>query len=467
MAISSLYPRKTMRNRRRFMADRLDYDQKAEKTIGGDLVSSYMCLPESATEEFEASKKLYFLTTGRRQDPAHDILMYRIIQSFRPGEISPEEANRLGYELAMKFTKGQHQFVVSTHVDKAHIHTHIEFNSTNLNCDGKFQNVKDSAFILRKLNDDLCHAHGYSVIENPKPSAKKQKEMAAAQYGSSHKEQLRQAIDQVLPDSRSYEDFLAKMRAEGYEVKVGKGLSFRAPGWDRFIRSDKLGADYTKEALRGRFVVRGGSAASAKKAVQRGGRKIDLLIDIQAKLAAGKGAGYEHWAKIFNLKEAARTLNFLVDNGLTDYDELAERSEQARSRFDAASRRIKQLEARMAQTAQLKTHIINYSKTRDVYAVYKTSRRKKEFRAEHEAEIAQHEAAKKAFDALGGRPIPKVAQLSQEYAELLAEKQKEYEEYRTARQDMIAYQTAKRNVDRILGLESEDQYQNREQKPER
>ena len=164
MAISSLYPRKTMRNRRRFMADRLDYDQKAEKTIGGDLVSSYMCQPESAAEEFEASKKLYFLTTGRRQDPAHDILMYRIIQSFKPGEITPEEANRLGYELAMKFTKGQHQFVVSTHVDKAHIHTHIEFNSTNLNCDGKFQNVKDSAFILRELNDDLCRVHGYSVI---------------------------------------------------------------------------------------------------------------------------------------------------------------------------------------------------------------------------------------------------------------------------------------------------------------
>ena len=221
MAISSLYPRKTMRNRRRFMADRLDYDQKAEKTIGGDLVSSYMCLPESAAEEFEASKKLYFLTTGRRQDPAHDILMYRIIQSFKPGEITPEEANRLGYELAMKFTKGQHQFVVSTHVDKAHIHTHIEFNSTNLNCDGKFQNVKDSAFILRELNDNLCRSHGYSVIENPKPSAKKQKELAAAQYGSSHKEQLRQAIDRVLPNSRDYEDFLAKMRAEGYEVKEG------------------------------------------------------------------------------------------------------------------------------------------------------------------------------------------------------------------------------------------------------
>ena len=434
MAISSLYPRKTMHNRRRFMMDRLDYDQKAEKTIDGELVSSFMCLPESAAEEFEASKKLYFQLTGRRQDPAHDILMYRIIQSFKPGEITPEEANRIGYELAMKFTGGQHQFVVSTHVDKAHIHTHIEFNSTNLNCDGKFQNVKDSAFILRELNDELCRSHGYSVIENPKPSAKKQKEMAAVQYGSSHKEQLRQTIDRVLPDSRDYEDFLAKMRVEGYEVKEGKTLSFRAPGWDRFTRSSKLGSDYTREALRERFAVRGGGPAGARKPFQRDGRKVNLLIDIQAKMAAGKGAGYEHWAKIFNLKEAAKTLNFLVDNGLTDYDELAARAAQAGDRFNAA---------------------------------YKKSRHKKEFLAEHGAEIAQHEAAKRAFDALGGKPIPKVAHLSQEYAGLLAEKQKEYEEYRAARQDMIAYQTAKQNVDKILGQELEEQERNREQKPER
>lgn len=468
MAISSLYPRKTMRNRRRFMMDRLDYDQKAEKTIDGELVSSYMCLPESAAEEFEASKKLYFQITGRRQDPAHDVLMYRIIQSFKPGEITPEEANRIGYELAMKFTGGQHQFVVSTHVDKAHIHTHIEFNSTNLNCDGKFRDVKQSALrVLRKLNDELCRSHGLSVIENPKPSAKKQKEMAAAQYGSSHKEQLRQTIDRVLPDSRDYEDFLAKMRAEGYEVKEGKTLSFRAPGWDRFTRSSKLGSDYTREALRERFAVRGGGPAGTKKPFQRDGRKINLLIDIQAKMAAGKGAGYEHWAKIFNLKEAAKTLNFLVDNSLTDYDELAARAAQAGDKFDVASRRIKQLEARMAEIAQLKTHIINYSKTREIYAAYKKSRHKKEFRAEHEAEIAQHEAAKRAFDALCGKPIPKVAQLSQEYAELLAEKQREYEEYRAARQDMIAYQTAKQNVDKILGLELEEQERNREQKPER
>ena len=470
MAISNIFARKTMRNRtrRQSMADRHDYDQKAEKTQDGELVSSFMCSPETAAEEFEISKQLYHQITGRSQSPDHDVIMYRVIQSFKPGEVSPEEANRIGYELAMKFTGGQHQFVVSTHVDKAHIHTHIEFNSTNLNCDGKFRDVKRSALrVLRKLNDELCRAHGLSVIENPKPSAKKQKEIAAAKYGTSHKEQLRQTIDRVLSDCQGYDDFLAKMRAEGYEIKEGKLLSFRAPGWDRFTRSNKLGADYSREALRERSSNRGGRSAAARKAVPHAGRKVNMLIDIQAKMAAGKGAGYERWAKIFNLKEAAKTLNFLIENDLTDYDELTARAAQAGDRFDEVSRRIKQLEGRMADVAQLKTHIINYSKTREVYAAYKKSRHKKEFLAEHGAEIAQHEAAKKAFDALGGKPIPKVAQLSEQYAALLAEKQEQYAEYKALRQDMIAYRTAKQNVDKILGLVPENQAQNRDQKPER
>lgn len=192
MAISNLLPRKIMKNCTRYqsMAERHDYDQKEEETNGGELVSSYMCSPETAAEEFEISKKLYAKLTGRSQSEKHDIIMYRIIQSFRPDEISPEDAHKIGFELAMKFTGGQHQFVVSTHTDKRHIHTHIEFNSTNLNCDAKFQNVKDSAFILRRMNDELCRAHGLSVIGNPKKKAKSQKEMAAAQYGKSHKKQL-------------------------------------------------------------------------------------------------------------------------------------------------------------------------------------------------------------------------------------------------------------------------------------
>lgn len=454
MAISNLLPRKTMPSRTRLqsMAERHNYDQKPEKTRDGELVSAYMCSPETAAEEFEISKQLYYQLTGRSQPKKRDVIMYRIIQSFRPGEVTPEEANRIGYELAMRFTEGRHQFVVSTHVDKAHIHTHIEFNSTNLDCDGKFKNVKDSAFVLRRLNDALCKAHGLSIIEHPKGKAKLPGEAAAVKYGASFKEQLRQAIDRVIPNSAGFEDFLERMRAEGWEVKRGKYLSFRAPGQERFTRSHRLGDDYTRDALQARAGNQRGYAAAAQKALRHDRKKINLLIDIRAKLAAGKGVGYEKWAKVFNLKEAARTLNFLIENNLTDYDELAARAEQAGASFDAASRHIKQLEARMAEVVRLKTHIIRYARTREVYAAYKKSRHKKEFRAEHAEELAQHEAAKKAFDALGGKPIPKVAQLSKEYAALLAEKQAEYEKYKTLRQEMITIRTAKQNVDRILGI---------------
>lgn len=457
MAISNLLPRKTMPSRTRLqsMAERHNYDQKPEKTRDGELVSAYMCSPETVAEEFEISKQLYYQLTGRSQPKKRDVIMYRIIQSFRPGEVTPEEANRIGYELAMRFTEGRHQFVVSTHVDKAHTHTHIEFNSTNLDCDGKFKNVKDSAFVLRRLNDEICKAHGLSIIEHPKEKAKLPGEAAAVKYGVSFKEQLRQAIDRVIPNSAGFEDFLERMRAEGWEVKQGKCLSFRAPGQERFTRSHRLGDEYTKDALQARTGNRRGYAAETKKPLKYDGKKINLLVDIQAKLAAGKGVGYEKWAKVFNLKEAARTLNFLIENNLTDYDELAARAEQAGAGFDDSSRRIKQLEARMAEVARLKTHIIRYARTREVYAAYKKSRHKKEFRTEHAEEIAQHEAAKQAFDALGGKPIPKVAQLSKEYDALLAEKWAEYEKYKVLRQEMITIRTAKQNVDRILGLEQE------------
>ena len=447
------------------MSARLDYDQKPEKTMDGALVSSYMCSPESAAQEFEISHQLYHMLTGRSQPKAREVVMYRILQSFKPGEVTPEQANRIGYELAMRFTGGKHQFVVATHTDKEHIHTHIEFNSVNLDCDGKFKNVKGSALVLRRLNDELCRENGLSVIEHPARNSKAHREQAAIKYGNSFKEQLRQTIDRVLPASQDYEDFLEKMRAEGYEVKKeGGNVAFRAPAQERFTRSYRLGDNYTLDALRARCEHRRGRSAEAKTAIQRGdGKMVNLLIDIQAKIDAGKGAGYERWAKIFNLKEAAKTLNFLIDNDLTDYDELTARAQQAEADFNASSKRIKQLEARLSEVKRLKTHIINYSKTREVYAAYKKSRHKKEFLEKHGDEIAQHEAAKKAFDALGGKPIPKVAQLSEEYAKLLAEKQTEYERYKTYRQEMLTYETAKQNVDRILGAELTQQKRQRQE----
>lgn len=465
MAVSDLFPRKAKsKSRAQTLNDRLDYDQKEEKTKDGELVSCYMCQPETAAGEFEASKWIYEQTTGRSQPKNKDIIAYRIIQSFKPGEISPELANEIGYELAMEFTKGKHQFVVSTHIDKAHFHNHIEFNSTNLDCDGKFNNFRNSSFALRDLNDRLCREHGLSVIENPKKRGQRFAEKAAAKRGRSFKERLRQTIDSVLPACQDFDGFLAQMREAGYEIKRwGKSLEFRAPGQTYFTRSFRLGDEYTEAALRERIAGPRQKPAAAK-ARPSAGKKVNLLIDIQAKMQAGKGKGYERWATVHNLKEAAKTLLLLNDNGISDYDELAARAGDAGARFDSLSAGIKKLEGRMGDVAQMKTHIINYSKTRDVYAAFRKSRHKKEFRAEHADELQKHEAAKAAFDALGGKPIPKVAQLTEEYAALLAEKKERYEEYKAARKEMIDLQTAKQNVDRILGIGPEPEKQ---KEPER
>lgn len=510
MAVSNLLPRKARGNRTRkqTLQERMAYDRKDEKTEGGELVSAYMCSPETAAEEFEMAKLIYETTTGRSQPREKDIIAYRIIQSFQPGEITAEDANRTGYELAMQFTKGKHQFVVSTHTDRAHIHNHIEFNSTNLECDGKFNNFKNSSFALRELNDKICREHGYSVIENPKARGQQFQEKAAAGRGRSFKERLRRNIDRLLPGCKDFEEFLSRMRAEGYEVKRrGKSLEFRALDQEKFTRSYRLGEDYTEAALRGRIAgtwelrkeavsenatpgaegEKQERSAGTGRAEQKSagafqkekprekprekhsptGKKVNLLVDIQAKLQAGKGKGYERWAKVFNLKEASRTLNFLTENGVTDYGELAARAEAAGEKFDALAARVKQLEGRMAETARLKTHIINYARTRDIYREYRKSRNPKAYRAEHLDEIEKHEAAKAAFDALQGKPIPKAAQLSEEYGKLQAEKRACYEEYKKARQDMIDYQTAKANVEKILNMERQEQQKEGQKKRER
>ena len=433
--------------------DRIDYAKNPDKTQGGRLVSSYECLPNTAADEFAMSKYLYGALTGKERPPSQDVLAYMIRQSFKPDEVTPEQANEIGYALAMEFTKGEHQFIVATHTDKQHIHSHIIFNSTTLDCERKFANPHQCGRDVARISDRLCREHGLSVVENPKQKGKSYKEWDERRKGQSWKGKLQEAIDRVLPDSRDFGDFLARMRSEGYEVKLGKNISFRAPGQERFTRSKTLGPEYTPEALRERLSGPRGRSAAGKTAPQNHSSKVNLLIDIQAKLQAGKGVGYEKWAKVFNLKEAAKTLNFLTDNGLTDYDELAARAEEAGQKFDAASARIKQIEARLSELSELRTHITSYSKTRAVYAAFRKTKDKKEYRLAHESELAMHEAAKKAFDKLGGTKIPTVAQIQKEFSGLLAEKKELYETYMAARKEMLEYQTAKQNIDRLLSIQ--------------
>lgn len=459
MAISKLKPRKISDGKsiRQYLADRIDYGKNPDKTDGGRLVSTYQCSPETAAEEFAISKKLYAKLTGRSQPKERDVLSYFLLQSFRPGEITPEQAHQMGYQLALEFTGGNHAFVVSTHIDREHIHTHIEFNSTNLECTGKFRNVKNSYLLLQNISDRLCQEHGLSVIAAPKGKGAHYAQWKEEKKGTSYKANLRQTIDHVILESRSFEEFLSKMRNEGYEVNTRGLLKFRATGQERFTRSRTLGTEYSEESLREKIYGKIKVPVPDRK-------KVNLLIDIQSKLAAGKGKGYEYWAKVFNLKEAARTLNFLTEAGISDYAQLEQREAEVSAHFQEISGRMKQLEGRMAEVADLKYHIIRYRKTREIYRKYRQAKDKAAFYLEHAEEIAQHEAAKKAFDAFPGEKLPTVSELQSEYRKLLNEKQGLGEEFAKLKKEMQNYRDAKKNVDQILQVEKGEKKEKEKEK---
>ena len=337
---------------------RTGYAMNPNKTENGKLISAFACDPHTADAEFLLSKRQYRQFTGREQ--TSDVIAYQVRQSFKPGEITPEEANRIGVEFAERFLKGKHAYIVCTHTDRRHIHNHILWNSTTLDCRGKFDNFWGSSRAVRALSDTLCIEHGLSVVEAPKRRGK------------------------------SYNKWLTEQRPS-------------------------------------------------------------LLIDIQAKLSEGKGAGYERWAKVFNLKQMAQTINFLKENGDMDFDELSRRAEAANEKCSALAEKLKATEAKMSEVEALKKQVINYLRTRETFRAYKASGYSKRYLAEHEQEILLHRAAKKAFNDLGLKKLPTVKALQAEYASLLAEKRAAYPAYREARAEMKKLLTYRANAEAILG----------------
>ncbi len=433
--------------------DCLDYGKNPEKTEDGKYISSYECDPATVAAEFLLAKARYKAMTGREQKKGSDVLCYQIRQSFYPGEITPEEANRISYELAMRWTKGRHAFIVTTHTDKQHIHSHIYYNSTTLDCTRKFRNFWGSSFALRRLSDRLCLENGLSIVENPKPRSKgKFRNYGEWQAGQkkplTYQDRLRAAIDTALTKKPAdFPAFLSLMEQAGYEVKQQRGgISFRAPGQERFtrLRSATLGEGYNEADIR---VALSGSRQRPGQPRQ----KIILAIDIQSRLQ-GKGPGYERWAKVFNLKQMAAALAYLQDNGLTDYEQLEQKATAATEHFHKLSDQIKSTEAALHTNMELKAATVQYAKTRPVFEKYKASKYSKKFLAEHEADIELYRAACADFKAiLGGAKLPKMDTLKEEGRKLAEQKKKLYAEYRKAKADMQEVTTIKANIDYLLG----------------
>jgi hypothetical protein len=444
------------------LGDRTDYAINPDKTLNGEYVSSYECSPETVDTEFLLSKQKYSNITGRKSQHGRDIIAYQIRQSFLPGEVTPEQANRIGYELAMRFTGSQHQFIVATHIDKSHVHNHIIFNSTTLDCTHKFNNYKDSAEVVREISDRLCLENDLSIIENPAPKGKHYAEWKAEREGRSWKAKLRKTIDELLPGCTDFDHFLKRMESLGYEVKHGKYISFRAPGQERFTRAKTLGVEYAEDVLRAKISGTYVPSISRKKAPKTADRRVAFIIDIQQKIAECKAAGYEKWAKVFNLKESAKALNFFTEHGLTSMEELDAKAAAASSDFNMISDKLKLSEARMREIEELKTHIVNYGKTRETYAAYRKAKHSGEFYQQHQADIEMHLAAKRAFDELGVRKLSSIAQLNAEFSELSTQRKVQYEDYRKAKIDMLEWVATKNNMERILRTTDKEKHQERE-----
>ena len=419
------------------LAARTDYAMDKDKTADGELISSYECAPQTAAEEFALSKQIYFQRTGREQE--NDVIAYQFRQSFKPGEVTAEEANRIGYEFAERFLKGRHAFIVCTHINRHHIHNHVIWNSTTLDCSRKFRNFWNSTKAVRRLSDTICMEHGLSVIENPAQKGMTYDKWLGGSAKVSNREVLRKAIDDVITQKpQNIDEFLRLLGEKGFTVKRGKHIALRHENFKKAVRLDSLGDGYTEEDIRAVLIGK-------RKHVQR--KSSNLLIDIDSKLRMNKTT-----AKIRNLKQMAQTINYLREHGLLDLVELHEKTADITAKYHELSDKIKSAETRMKEIGEMKAQIITYMRTREVYDDYRKSGYSMTYYAEHESEIHLHKAAKKAFDEWNLKKLPTVKSLNAGYMELVRQKKTLYAEYSAVRSEMRELRIHKSNVEKILGI---------------
>ena len=433
MAVTKIKPVKST------LSKALDYIENPDKTDGKMLISSFGCSYETADIEFG-------YTLSQALDKGSN-LAFHLIQSFAPGEVDYEKAHEIGKQLADAVTKGQHEYVVTTHIDKGHIHNHVIFCAVNFVDHHKYNSNKRSYYGIRNMSDKLCRENGLSVVVPGKGSkGKSYAEYQAEKTGTSWKGKLKIAVDALIPQVSSFEELLTRLQAAGYEIKPGKYVSCRAPGQERFTRLKTLGADYTEEAIRERIAGRRAKAAKAP----REQRDVSLLIDIENSIKAAQSKGYEQWAKIHDLKQAAKTMNFLTEHKIEQYADLVSRIEEMSAESGQAADALKNAEKRLADMAVLIKNVSTYQKTKPVYDAYRKARNREKYRAGQEQAIILHEAAARSLKAAGIAKLPNLAALQSEYEALQAQKEALYADYGKLKKKVREYDIIKQNIDSIL-----------------
>ena len=433
MAVTKIKPIKST------LSKALDYIENPDKTDGKMLVSSFGCSYETADIEFE-----YTLSQALQKG---NNLAFHLIQSFEPGEVDYQKAHEIGKQLADAVTKGQHEYVLTTHIDKGHVHNHIIFCAVNFVDHRKYNSNKRSYYGIRNMSDKLCRENGLSVVVPGKGSkGKSYAEYQAEKTGTSWKGKLKTTVDALIPQVSSFEELLTRLQAAGYEIKPGKYVSCRAPGQERFTRCKTLGEAYTEEAIKERIK---GRTTTRRPKEHKG---ISLRIDLENSIKAQQSAGYEKWAKLHNLKQAAMTLNFLTEHGIDTYPDLERKVAEITAASDEAAAVLKAAEHRLADMAVLIKNITTYKQLRPVALEYRKAADKAKFRHEHESTLILYEAAAKALKEQGMKKLPDLYALKAEYKRLAEEKERLYEQYGEAKKQMQEYGIIKQNVDGILRM---------------
>ena len=425
------------------MSKAIAYILNPEKTDEKLLVSSYGCASETAAREFEWTRKI---AEQKGMNPVR-IIARHVIQSFEIGEVTPELAHEIGKQFADEILGGKYEYVLTTHIDKDHVHNHLIFNAVDFVNYHAYKSYKRIYYDMREVSDRLCKENGLSVIPPSQNKGMGYKEYTEAKRGTSWKQKLKQTIDRLVITAQDYDDFLRLMQEAGYEIKTGKYISFRAEGQERFTRSKTIGENYTEERIKERIAGRT-PRRNRRQTVPKG---ISLIGDIQERIRLIDSKGYEYKAKLTILKEAARTLNYLTENNLLQYADLEKKVEDVHSSYDRTGKELKGVEARLREVQPLIKNISNYQRLKPVYDAFQKAKDKPGFKAKHEAELVIFEAARSTLLAMqGDEKLPSMKTLQAEQQRLLDEQQRLYDERAKLKKEVKQIETIKSNVDTFL-----------------
>ena len=425
------------------MSKAIAYILNPEKTDEKLLVSSYGCASETAAREFEWTRKI---AEQKGMNPVR-IIARHVIQSFEIGEVTPELAHEIGKQFADEILGGKYEYVLTTHIDKDHVHNHLIFNAVDFVDYHAYKSYKRIYYDMREVSDRLCKENGLSVIPPSQNKGMGYKEYTEAKRGTSWKQKLKQTIDRLVITAKDYDDFLRLMQEAGYEIKTGKYISFRAEGQERYTRSKTIGENYTEERIKERIAGRT-PRRSRKQTAPKG---ISLIGDIQERIRLIDSKGYEYKAKLTILKEAARTLNYLTENNLLQYADLEKKVEDVHSSYDRTGKELKGVEARLREVQPLIKNISNYQRLKPVYDAFQKAKDKPGFKAKHEAELVIFEAARSTLLAMqGDEKLPSLKTLQAQQQRLLEEQQRLYDERAKLKKEVKQIETIKSNVDTFL-----------------